>query len=158
MTETVEVIKLNLERQETWRYMGQVLARSSHAILLEAYFNREDTPFHGIILGKGDRFVEVYYTERWYNIFEMHDREDGRLKGWYCNICRPAEITNGQVAYVDLALDLLVYPDGRQLVLDEDEFAALPLDDLTRNQALASLEELQNLFRVPDGFRIEEML
>ena len=30
-----------------------------------------------------------------------------------------------QIRYVDLALDLLVFPDGRQLVLDEDEFEAL---------------------------------
>lgn len=150
----IEVIKLNLDRQETWRYTGQVLERGPHSVLLEARFNRDDTPFHGILLGRGDRFVEIFYTDRWYNIFEMHDRADDHLKGWYCNICLPAELDEDRVAYVDLALDLLVYPDGRQLVLDEDEFAALPLDGGMRAQANTALEALQNQFRSTDGFRL----
>lgn len=154
MSGSIEVIKLNLERQETWRYTGQVLQRRPNAVLLEAYFNRADTPFHGILLGRGDRFVEVFYVDRWYNIFEMHDRETDLLKGWYCNVCLPAEIEAQQVAYVDLALDLLVYPDGRQLVLDEDEFAALPLDDAMRAQAQDALTALQNFFHRPGAVRL----
>ena len=49
------------------------------------------------------------------------------------------------MSYVDLALDLLVYPDGRQLVLDEDEFQALSLDTATHVKAQAALNELQRL-------------
>lgn len=155
MSETILVIKLNPERVETWRYNGQVLRRWTDAVLLEARFNREDTPFHDILLKKGDRFVEMYYTDRWYNIFEIHDRDDDTLKGWYCNITCPAEFTAGQVSYVDLALDLLVYPDGRDLVLDEDEFAELKIDDATREQARAALEELRALFSRSRPFRID---
>lgn len=151
MNQTIEVIKLNLDRQETWRYTGQVLRRWPNAVLLEALFNRDDTAFHGILLGRSDRFVEIFYFDRWYNIFEIHDRQDDRLKGWYCNISFPAELGEGQVSYVDLALDLLVYPDGRQLVLDEDEFAALPLDDAERAQAQAALAALQARFQRPGG-------
>lgn len=149
MNEQVDVLKLNPERQETWRYSGRVLRRWTNAVLLEAHFNREDTPFHGILLGRGDRFVELFFSDRWYNIFEIHDRADDHLKGWYCNIGMPAEIKNGQVAYVDLALDLLVYPDGRQLVLDEDEFAALAVDEETRRQAQDALAALQKLLQDP---------
>jgi uncharacterized protein len=151
LDDLVEVIKLNLKRQETWRYSGKVLRREAHGLRLEALFNREDMLFHGILLGKGDRFVEEYYDDRWYNIFEIHDREDGRLKGWYCNICLPAEIEAAEVRYVDLALDLLVYPDGRQLVLDEDEFAAEVMSDEMRAQALAAMQDLRALFRDRDG-------
>ena len=143
--EIITVIKLNLARQETFRYSGQVLERRPEGVLLEAFFNRPDLPFHGLVMGQGDRFVEGYYTCRWYNIFEMHDRQDDHLKGWYCNVTLPAEISSQQVAYVDLALDLLVFPDGRQLVLDEDEFNALELEKATRAQALAALHELQGL-------------
>ena len=96
---------------------------------------------------QGDRFIETYYTDRWYNIFEVHDREDDRLKGWYCNIAKPAVMEAGErISYVDLALDLWVAPDGTQTVLDEDEFAALALDAETRSKALRGLEELQALF------------
>ncbi len=63
--EQVDVIKLNIEQQETWRYKGKVLDRTPGSILLEAYFNRPDKLFHGILLAEGDRFVEKYYSDRW---------------------------------------------------------------------------------------------
>lgn len=154
MSETIEVVKLNVKREETWRYTGEVLYRRPGAVLLQAHFNRDDIPFHGILLGRGDRFIEAFYSDRWYNIFEIHDRESDQLKGWYCNVTRPAEFEPGSVSYVDLALDLLVYPDGRQLVLDEDEFIALPVSEPLRIQARAALSELQARFRQSPGFRL----
>jgi len=146
MLNDVVVIKRNIDGQETWRYDGRILERGQNWLLLEAFFNRQDTPFQGIILARGDRFLETYYSDRWYNIFEIHDRLSGDLKGWYCNVTRPALFEETQVSYIDLALDLLVYPDQTQLVLDEDEFARLPIDPSTRQKALAALQELQTLF------------
>lgn len=143
---SITVSKLNLAGQETWRYTGRVLERHADHLVLEARFNRADLPFHGIVLRRGDRFVETFFSDRWYNVFEMHDRQDGRLKGWYCNVGHPAVIGDGVVSYIDLALDLLVYPDGRQLVLDEDEFAELALSPEVRQQARQALEELQASF------------
>ena len=130
--QTVLVLKCDLNGEETWRYEGQVLAEMPDRILIEARFNRSDLPFHGIVLRENDRFVELYFSDRWYNIFEVHDREDDRIKCWYCNVCKPAVFADGVISYVDLALDLLVYPDRMgwmrmsSLVLDEDElFAAV---------------------------------
>lgn len=129
------------------RYQGVIVRREPNAITLEAEFNRPDRPFMDTVLRLGDRFVETYFTERWYNIFEIHDPQDGRLKGWYCNIGRPARMEAVDViSYVDLALDLWVAPDGTQTVLDEDEFAALDLDAETKSRAQAALAELQKLF------------
>jgi uncharacterized protein len=142
----VTVIKRDLEGRETWRYSGTILRREAEYVLLEARFNRPDLPFHGITLGKDDRFVETFYNDRWYNIFEIHDRLDDRLKVWYCNVGFPAEIGEETISYIDLALDLLVYPDGRQLVLDEDEFDRLPLTDEIRWQSKTALGELQGIF------------
>lgn len=151
----VVIIKQNSHGEEVWRYPGRVLQRRADAVLLEAYFNRFDLPFHGVIFREGDRFLEAYYSDCWYNIYEIHDRKDDRLKCWYCNVTYPAQIEDGVIAYRDLALDLLVYPDGRQLVLDEDEFAALELSELDRQKARLALSELQALFRPPVGFRLE---
>lgn len=143
---SITVLKLNLDGQETWRYTGRVLEQHADRIVLEAHFNRDDLPFHGILLKCGDRFVETFYTDRWYNVFEIHDRDDDHLKGWYCNISHPAVIADGSLSYIDLALDLLVYPDGHQLVLDEDEFAELELSAEARQHARLALEELQASF------------
>jgi uncharacterized protein len=142
----VTVFKLDLNGREMWRYEGVILEQTANSILLEARFNREDSLFHGIQFRRNDRFVETFYNNRWYNIFEIHDREDDHLKGWYCNVGFPAEFKNGAVSYRDLALDLLVFPDGRQLVLDEDEFACLELTRQDRRLALIALKELQEMF------------
>lgn len=143
--EVLTVIKLNTEHEETWRYAGRVLERNEHSVLIEARFNRSDFPFHGILLRENDCFVERYYADRWYNIFAIHDKDDDRLKGWYCNVTRPAEFTPGRIAYVDLALDLLAFPDGRCLILDEDEFEELRLDEPTRKKARQALDQLVGL-------------
>jgi uncharacterized protein len=145
----VGVYKLNTEKQETWFYKGNVLNRTSDSILLEAFFNRPDKPFHGILLAEGDRFIEKYYSNRWYNIFEIHDHVTDELKGWYCNVTYPAVFEEGKISYIDLALDLLVYPDGRQLVLDEDEFEDLHLNEADTNNARKALSELQQILKVP---------
>ncbi len=143
----ITVIKRNAQGEETWRYTGTLVRREGSALHINAPFNGKDTVFMGVAIKNGDPFVEVYYTDRWYNIFEMHDRDDGHLKGWYCNVGRPAVLeADDRLSYVDLALDLWVAPDGTQTVLDEDEFAALDLDAETRQQARAALEELQKLF------------
>ncbi len=148
MNRSITVIKRNPAGEEVIRYEGKVLHQSGDAIILEANFTRADMPFMDTVLRQGDRFIETYYTGRWYNIFEVHDREDDRLKGWYCNVGKPAvrKGDNG-ISYVDLALDLWVAPDGTQTVLDEDEFALLDLDAETRLRARSALEEIQQRFR-----------
>ena len=147
MNEPIRVLKCNLVGEVTWQYEGRVLERKSNAVVLEALFNRPDMPFMDVILKENDRSVETFYTDRWYNIFEIYDRDDGSFKGWYCNIGRPAQIANGTVSYIDLALDLWVSPAGKQTVLDEDEFVALSLGKDDRERALAGLAELKKLFK-----------
>ena len=142
MPEQIAVIKLNPMRQEIWRYYGKILEKKNRHILLEAFFDREDRLFFGMPLGKGDRFLELYFTDRWFNIFEIHDRTDDHLKGWYCNVTTPAQFSPGVISYVDLALDLLVYPAGQYLVLDQDEFQALDIDVNQRVQAEQALDSL----------------
>jgi protein associated with RNAse G/E len=68
---------------------------------------------------------------RWYNIFQI-SAPDGTLKGWYANVGLPAELRpeTGELQYVDLALDVWMEPDGRFVVLDQDEFDALLLEHM----------------------------
>ncbi len=169
--ELIKVLKLNITGEVTWQYDGRVLRRTRKAVVLEAFFNRPDMPFLDVIFKEGDRFVETFYADRWYNTFEIHDRDDCKLKGWYCNVCRPTVIARKRlpnrtpagrspeelspargklseetISYVDLALDLWVSAKGKQTVLDEDEFEALQLDGRERQAALNALAELKKLF------------
>jgi predicted RNA-binding protein associated with RNAse of E/G family len=153
MTEpgAVTVIKRDILGRETFRYNGIVLERCPKYVRLEARFNREDLPVEEVVLKRNDRFLETYYTQRWYNIFEIFDRDTGALKAWYCNVGYPAEVEDTVISYRDLALDLLVYPDGRQVILDQDEFEQLEISPLVRQQALTALKELEELFKVVSG-------
>ena len=139
----MKVLKKNLADEVTWQYEGMVLHREENAVTLEALFNRDDMPFMGIVLKRNDRFVETFYSDRWYNILEIYDRDDENFKGWYCNICKPAIIEDDFISYVDLALDLWVSANGEQTVLDEDELEELDLDDELKQKVYDGLKDLQ---------------
>ena len=142
----MKILKKNLADEVTWQYDSEVLRSDENSITVEAFFNRDDMPFQEIILKRNDRFVETFYTDKWYNIFEIYDRDDGKMKGWYCNITKPAVIQDGFVSYVDLALDLWVSADGTRKVLDEDEMDELELDEVTKQKAFDGLHELEEYF------------
>ncbi|MCZ7543803.1 MAG: DUF402 domain-containing protein [Anaerolineae bacterium] len=143
MGESVILRKLDLEGREVWRWRGEVVARGENWVQIEAPFNGKRRDLGYVVLQEGDRFVEWYYADRWYNIFEIHDAADDRIKGWYCNIARPAVFRDGEITHVDLALDLFVFPDGRMLLDDEEEFAALPLSEVDRRAALDAVARLR---------------
>jgi len=142
----IKVQKKNPKGEITYQYEGILLSRDENSITLEALFDRQDMPFMDIVLKKGDRFVEHYYSDRWYNVFAVYDRDNGELKGWYCNVGEPAVIEDSLVSYVDLALDLWVSANGKQTVLDEDEFEKLDLNEELGAGALSGLNELKRLF------------
>lgn len=145
----ITVIKQNESGVETWRYDATLLLRENNTVILEAYFNRDDSMLFDVVIKRNDRFIEAFFSDRWYNIFEIRDRESSILKGWYCDICKPAVITENQISYIDLALDLWVYPDGRQEVLDEDIFNQLDISANIRQSAVNSLQDLkENFFEI----------
>lgn len=142
----IKVQKKNPAGEVTYEYNGMLVSRDDVSIVLEALFDRDDMPFMDVVFKRGDRFLEYYYSDRWYNIFVIYDRDNGDRKGWYCNIGKPAVIEDNLVSYVDLALDLWVSVDGTQTVLDEDEFEQLELEAEIRRGALRGLQELKQLF------------
>jgi predicted RNA-binding protein associated with RNAse of E/G family len=139
----VTVCKLDYAGRETFRYTGTITAQGPGWVRLEAYFSLPDLDAGYVVFRKGDRFVEWYDSARWYNIFEIHDVADDHLKGWYCNITRPAIITAEAISWPDLALDVWISPRGEVRLVDEGEFAALPIDAETRAQALRAVDELR---------------
>ena len=128
-----------------WRYEAVVLERQSTSVRLEAPFNRDDLDLGFALFKRGDRFVETFYSDRWYNVFAVYDRDDHKLKGWYCNICRPAKLGQTAVCCEDLALDMWVSAQNQIQVLDEDAFASLDLDPEERQKCLSALQELTYL-------------
>jgi predicted RNA-binding protein associated with RNAse of E/G family len=77
------------------------------------------------------------------------------LKGWYCNITRPAHIDGDVITSEDLELDLYVSPDRTTVLrLDEDEFEARGFagsDPLTYRAARAALDNLERMARAGEA-------
>jgi uncharacterized protein len=137
------VRKLDPEGREVWRYTAKLLDRGPTWVCLEALFNRADLDAGYVVFRQNDRFVEWFYSDRWYNVMAVHDVSDGHLKGWYCNFTRPAELAEDVVTNVDLALDMWIDPTGKTRLLDEDEFEALALDTREHRRVLQAVDELR---------------
>jgi predicted RNA-binding protein associated with RNAse of E/G family len=155
MRQRVTVLKLRPNGEVAVRYTGEVLRRDAREVVLEASFGFPTMALDYVTLKTGDRFVEHFYADRWYNIFPIYDVDGGAFKGWYCNVTRPAEFAETaeglQVRAVDLALDYFVQPAGSDFVLDEDEFAVLDLAPEERSAAEAALAELRQMARAREG-------
>ncbi|MFJ7135721.1 DUF402 domain-containing protein [Streptomyces fungicidicus] len=141
----VEVVLVKAGRMKI-RYPAELLADDGVRATVRAPWAGEGVRDFGFVrFEPGDMFTEHYWRDRWYSVKEVR-AADGTLKGHYCDITRPAELSAGRLVVEDLDLDLWVSADGADIRrLDEDEFAASGL--LTRDPeaaaaAVAALDEL----------------
>ncbi|MFE5795302.1 DUF402 domain-containing protein [Streptomyces sp. NPDC056503] len=133
------------------RYPAEVVTESATRLSVRAPWAAPGVRDFGFVrFEPGDVFVEHYWTDRWYTVKEVWSAEGG-LKGWYCDITRPAGFGAAGVTVEDLDLDLWVSADGSEVLrLDEDEFAASGLavsDPEAAERAVAALDELERLGR-----------
>ncbi|MEU9060677.1 DUF402 domain-containing protein [Streptomyces sp. NPDC048430] len=98
----------------------------------------------------GDVLTEHYWRDRWYAVKEVRTG-GGQLKGWYCDVTRPAVLRGTELLVEDLDLDLWVSADGSSVLrLDEDEFEESGLaarDPSAAQAAVRALDELEHLAR-----------
>lgn len=142
-TNLITIYKRDHNGHKLLEYTGEAAARGATWICVNARFNNPDKDAGYIVFRRGDTFIEWYYSDRWYNVFVLYDVDDGRHKGWYCNITRPAELSEHLIAADDLALDVFISPQRDILVLDEDEFAALDLPPEDQRAAWAAVEAIK---------------
>ncbi len=131
-------------------YEAELLRDAPAYRLVRACWDRPTLNLGYVVFETGDIFYEHYYAERWFNIFQI-ESPDGRLKGWYCNVTRPAAFADDTIISEDLELDLFVPPARDDFLrLDLDEFAArgfAEADPALHQAALAALDELEQLAR-----------
>ena len=141
----ITVIKQNPQGAEMLRYQGEVIERSPTKVVIQAAWSNPPKDLGYTRFEAGDSFTEYYYSDRWFNIFDILGSDDQR-KGWYCNIAQPAVIFDDRIEQIDLFLDVWVNPQGKPLLLDEDEFAAATT--LTEEQRMGARAGLQTLLQL----------
>ena len=91
---------------------------------------------------------EYYWRDRWYSIFRFHE-PSGSLRNFYCNINMPPRFQDGVLDYVDLDIDVVVWPDFSHVVLDREEFernaSLLNYPTEVKEKVEATLQELLEL-------------
>lgn len=139
------------------RYPASVVSDDgTHLVVRAPWASPGVRDFGFVRFEPGDVFTEHYWRDRWYAVKEVR-AGDGTLKGWYCDVTRPAVVTDGRrVEVEDLDLDLWVSADGSTVLrLDEDEFEASGLVDRAPEaaaEARRSLDTLADLARTPQAF------
>ncbi|MFG2605184.1 DUF402 domain-containing protein [Streptomyces sp. NPDC048514] len=133
------------------RYPAELLQDDGIRIVVRAPWAGSGVRDFGFVrFEPGDVFTEYYWRDRWYSVKEVR-AADGGVKGWYCDITRPAVASAGELVVEDLDLDLWRSADGSQVRrLDEDEFAESGLtetDPQAASAAVAALDELEGLAR-----------
>jgi hypothetical protein len=156
MNPGVVVHKCNPQGEELWSYPGEILAVDDGSVSIEAFFDRERAEVGLLSLERGDRFVETYYFGRNYNIFKIYAGSTAAIKGWYCNLARPAVLATGHLHAEDLALDLVRLPDGRMQLLDVEEYENLALVEEERITAAWALDQLRwQIYNGQEPFTIQ---
>src|SRR5262249_48270786 len=109
---SVTVQKLNSEGQAVVSYQAELAEHLPNGVVLHAIWTWPTRNLGYTVFETGDHFPEYFYTDRWHNIFAIRSVDGRILKGWYCNIARPASISDEVVAAEDLLLDVWVSPNG----------------------------------------------
>ncbi|MER6288314.1 DUF402 domain-containing protein [Streptomyces sviceus] len=148
----VDVVLLKAGRTKI-RYEAGLLTDDGNRVTVRAPWAGEGVRDFGFVrFEPGDVFTEHYWRDRWYAVKEVRS-SDGTLKGWYCDITRPATLDGAELAVEDLDLDLWVSADGTEVLrLDEDEFEESGLrerDPAAASAATTALDELETLAHTP---------
>ena len=145
---TVQLLKPHKDTIIT--YSGELLHCSGGHAVVRARWERDRLDLGFVTFEPGDEFLEHFYTDRWYNVFRVRSAT-GTLKGWYCNLTRPAELTHATLSSEDLELDVFVTADRQSIIrLDEEDFERLNLDrsdPAAFRAVMAALHDLEALAR-----------
>lgn len=97
------------------------------------------------LIKRGTVSHEFYWLDRYYNVFRFHE-PDGSLRNFYCNINLPPTFSDNVLDYIDLDIDVLVWPAFDYEILDLDDFEenarVFNYPEEVRNKAMQTLDEL----------------
>lgn len=115
---TINSRKYDGHIRRTWP--GGLISESEDRLVVVGRF-REDVQHDDLgLIKQGTVSFEHFWLDRCYNIFRFHE-PDGRLRNYYCNITMPPTFADDVIDYVDLDLDVIVWPEKGYEVLDRDD-------------------------------------
>ena len=90
------------------------------------------------------RGVSAYFLKLGIKVSKVYNADD-KLVYWYCDIVEP-QIEQDSYVFVDLLIDVLIYPDCFVKVVDMDEFADMMENDtLQKGLSIKALRRTDHL-------------
>ena len=116
---TVQALKFDNRIHRQWP--ARLVSQVNSLIVVEGVFAEEIK--HALLgtIAPGTLSTEYYWTDRWFSVFRFRE-PTGELRNYYCNINQPAEFDGNVLSFIDLDIDVLIFPDFSYRILDEDEF------------------------------------
>lgn len=143
----IEVASTKFDGSMHYRYTMTVVADAGAHLRVWA---PAGTPMHSY---RGDflatrHFLMLHYADRNWNLEVMWE-PDWTPNKHYVNIALPSSWHDGTLRFVDLDLDLVIWPDGTVRLLDEDEFTEhseqLGYPDWLVERAWSAVDEVRGL-------------
>ncbi|MBK8467095.1 MAG: DUF402 domain-containing protein [Chloracidobacterium sp.] len=116
---TVNSRKYDQEIRRTWQC--ELIEQNDSLIVLVGEFDHDVEHTSLGSIRKGTISYEYFWFDRWYNIFRFHE-PDGTLRNYYCNVTMPPTLEDGVLDYVDLDIDIIIWPDFGFDVVDQVDF------------------------------------
>lgn len=138
MAEYITEIKRHINKPDQ-TFRCEVLAREPGHLVLR-YVSDRAGRIGDETFAPGSTTYAHYWERRGYVAWRMHD-PDGRLRGHVFHVCRDVRIGPDTVDYRDLLLDIWAEPDGRVVILDEDEVRDCAASGLIGPEDLAWIED-----------------
>ncbi|MGM9988018.1 MAG: DUF402 domain-containing protein [Bacillaceae bacterium] len=90
----------------------------------------------------GYRWVQFFFKNKHYAVTTVIN-SNNEIMQWYIDLCRPYNFTKDGIPYfIDLYLDIVIFPSNKVFILDEDEL------DAARDQGIISNEEYCHTWQV----------
>lgn len=148
----VTVSRLKHRRNDLVYPMVAVYDDGDHMVVGGPYSDTTSLDLGYVVFEPSDHFVEHFWRSQWYSVAAVANRM-GHAKGWYCDVTRPATVSNAQIVSIDLELDVWVPADsGPVLGLDEDEFNTRELDVIDPEAHRRAQQAYESLRRSPRSF------
>lgn len=123
---TIDLAKLDPAGRETARYTGRVarVVPDEQWVEVEARWTTRSITSHGLDFQTGDVLREFFSPVLPFNAFAVYGSK-GDVRGWYANVTYPALLDMGgetpRLIWHDLYLDVIAFPDGSFVSVDDDE-------------------------------------
>lgn len=116
---TINARKYDRNIRRSWQ--GGLISSNDNLLVVVGRFESEVEHSGLGTIKQNTVSVEYFWLDRWYNIFRFLE-SDGSLRNYYCNVAMPATIVGDVLDYVDLDIDVVVWPNRSYEILDRDDF------------------------------------